>query len=242
MDALRSDPEDVHAARALGLIGDTRAVPVINRAPNSARYNGHVHLEALGRLATPEAVDYLVDHLDRYGAVEALFHTDSRRALPALRKHLRKLQNACKPYENDLATTRVCILRLSERDYRDGLLRLGEDLKESEHVRYDALDALCCYDVTPLIPRLLKLYRADTSDDIRLCCIRLLRNHPGEAITVAMADHALGMEKEPGAMIGYAVQDELLEALNNRLGTKLDSLDEMQKHLREQRMRPRPAL
>jgi hypothetical protein len=76
---------------ALGEIGDASVVPAII-ADVGEGSNNHYHMEALGNLATPEAVDYLIDHLDVYGAVEALRASGSKKALPALKKHLERLR------------------------------------------------------------------------------------------------------------------------------------------------------
>src|SRR5690606_11932780 len=44
-------------------------------------------LPALGRIGTPEAVEYLIGRLDDYGAADALVYSKSSRAIPALEAH-----------------------------------------------------------------------------------------------------------------------------------------------------------
>src|SRR5262249_45475571 len=78
---LGDDPSNVDVVYALGAIGDVKAVPAIIKAANAAQINHHCYLAGLGRLPTPEAVDYLIANLDK-GGVEALFASHSPRALP----------------------------------------------------------------------------------------------------------------------------------------------------------------
>jgi HEAT repeat protein len=226
---LRANPADCHLATVLAEIGDPTAVPVIVKALKSERNGYDIYLQALGRLGTPEAVDCLIEHLDEYGAVEGLFESRSPRALPALRKHLRKLESSNRRDDIDLSTTRVCILRLSEPDPREALLRWGEDRKELHDVRVHALWALCDYDASPLAARILRLYETDRDNSIRLFCIRLLQDKPGEAITRAMVRHALVEGRDE-----WECADDLVQALSHRLDKRFRNLEELRRYLREQ--------
>jgi HEAT repeat protein len=89
--------------------------------------NRHLMLLALGKIGTPQAVDFLIEHLDEYCAPEALIETRSEKALPALKKHLEKLEKSdAKDKHIDLAQTRIAVVRLSEKDPRESLMALAE--------------------------------------------------------------------------------------------------------------------
>src|SRR5262249_27515560 len=150
--------------------------------------NRGVFIGALGEIGGGGAVDYLIREVQRdsYYAIEALFHTGRPKALPVLEKHLDKLRKSGKADELDLATNQIAVLRLKHKDPRGMLLGLAEDRKQSDWMRTGALQALGHYDVTPHSDRLLRLYRADTDDRMRMFCIRLLCDLPGIKITEAM--------------------------------------------------------
>jgi HEAT repeat protein len=237
---------------ALGEIGDKSAVSVIIAAFDSS--NSCNHLTALGKLATAEAVDFLIKHLEEkvpenapraegctiewnpvYEAAEALGRANDPRALPALEKHLERLKARNRPEDHSsLSATRIAIVRLKHKDPRDPLLELAEDTRGSRDFRGDALLALRGYDrATEHVKRILKIYKDDPNTDIKRFCIWLLADSKLEGITEAMMDHALiAEEKSQGdsATVGY-----LVEALNKRLAVHCRTIDDMRSHIKELR-------
>jgi HEAT repeat protein len=114
--ALASSEYLVAAVWALGEIGDKRSVPVLIRVFTGT--NRDFSLESLGKIATPEAVDFIIRHLDSYHAPEALYTTKSEKAMPALKAHLNKIDAGKIVNQNmeiNRAATRVAIIRLSEK-------------------------------------------------------------------------------------------------------------------------------
>jgi hypothetical protein len=214
------------------LIGDTSAVsPIIKDYEHS--HNRHYQLEALGRLATPEAVDFIIDHLEDYGATDALFASKSKKALPALEKHLGKLkQNNSPDVAIDLAATRIAIIRLSKDDCREALLQIAEDQKEDHHARWDAFEALEAYDTSSFTKRILEVYKRDPDTSIKRICIWLLQDSKFDGVTEALMDHALQAEKIK-SKDDLATEDALLQALNQRLGTVFPDMKELRTHIRE---------
>lgn len=220
---------------ALGEIGDPAAVPVIIKR-YSKDDNPHYSLQALGKLATPEAVDFVIEHLGEYGAVEALVASKSDKALPALRKHFETIQKAQGDEGSDFAITRVAIIRLSEKDPRETLLKIFEDRKEKLHVRTDALRALQNYDTKPFNKRILDLYRNDPNDDIKRFCIWLLAEEMSKEVTEAMIDHAL--VHKVTSMSDLATQHYLIDGLNKRLETDYTEMKDLQDYLRKRQKKP----
>jgi hypothetical protein len=189
---------------------------------------------ALGRIATPEAVNFLIANLDTYGAVQGLGESKSPKALPALRRHLEKLKKGDGADKDlDLAETRIAILRLEQKDPRAALLAVAEDRKERPRVRNEALRALRAYDATPFAAHIFKLYRAAKDSHIRLTCIWLLESSPLEGITEALMDHLLSIREGGGyGMLEAATEHHLRLALNKRLGTSFREVDEIREYVR----------
>jgi inosine-uridine nucleoside N-ribohydrolase/HEAT repeat protein len=216
------------AVWALGQIGDASAVPDIIKAyPKDM--GSRTDLFALARLATPQAVDFLIQHLDDYGAPEALASTKSPRALPALQKHFDRLRGQKKADSLALTETRMAVLCLSRKDPREALMAILEDPKEKSDYRFAALRAIYEYDTRHLERRLLKLYRTRKDPDTRLICFRLLENSTLDGVTEAMIQHVLTLEIP--SMRDYAARYELLTAINVRLETLFQNTDELQAHL-----------
>jgi HEAT repeat protein len=234
--ALENDAEP-NAIDALGEICDPNTVPAIvtclkKKATFSATHNRHSYFRALGHIGTPEAVEYLIECLDEgCFAVESLFESGSPKALPAIEKHLNRLQAKKQPDELDLAVAQVSALRLKHADPREHLFVLAEDRKQSQWMRTRALEALGHYDKKPVTERLLKLYRAEPDDWTRMFCIRLLRDLPGNDITEALIDQALTDRRN----VYYFSHADLLEALNQRLGTSFRTMASLTQHLQRER-------
>jgi HEAT repeat protein len=140
-EAVRDNPGGaLPAVWALGDIGDGSAAQVIMEDFGKGG-NDHYHMQALGKLATPEAVDFIIAHLDTYRAVEALCATKSAKALPVLKKHLEKLKQQKGPDNSlGLAATRIAIIRLSEEDPRETLMAIFEDAKEAPYLYSATVD------------------------------------------------------------------------------------------------------
>jgi hypothetical protein len=195
-------------------------------------WNQHLYHAALGRIGTPEAVDYLIQQLDNdCFAIDALFETRSPRALPVLERHLEKLKKKNKPEELRVACAQIAVLRLKHHDPREHLVALASDRSQSEWMRTIALGALREYDMAPFAGRLLALYRAETDDLMRMRYIRLLRDLPGKEITEAMVDQALTDNDKNY----YDSHDDLREALNRRLNTSYRTMPPLVEHLRRDR-------
>jgi HEAT repeat protein len=225
------------AVSTLGDIRDPDSVPAIIKrlkkiSPKSFAGNRHVYFRALGNIGSADAVDCLIECIDEgCFAVEALFETRSPKALPAIEKYLARLKRETDPDDLDLAVAQVCTLRLKHADPREHLLALAEDRKQSRWMRSRALRALMEYDRAPLVPRLLKLYKAEADDAERTIYIRLLCDVPGDDITEALIDHALADTKNPW----FLTQGELRDALNERLNTSFREMEPLVLHLKKLR-------
>jgi HEAT repeat protein len=229
---LRQGDGESEAIWALGEIRDPRAVPIIvANFPKSG--NKHFHLQALGKLATPEAVDFLIQHLDVYCAPEALYETRSPRALPALRQHLKRLRRTHSDVESNIAATRIAIVRLSQQDPTLTLLGLAEDAREGEHVRHDAIAALDDYDSSKLHDRLLKLFKGDTDWYVRRQCAHLLTNSSLEGVTEALTRTFLTCGGSGDYRV-QALESGLLDVLNKRLKTSFRKADDLRAFLEKQ--------
>jgi HEAT repeat protein len=230
IDSVKRRGGSYHALHALGEIGDASAVPVIIN--DFVKSGNRTHLSVLGKLATPEAVDFIIRHLDEHGAVEALCETKSEKALPSLQAHLKNLKTRKGPnYDLYSSATRIAIVRLSHKNPQEELLRIGEGKKEGDWARSDALMALREYDTTAFKERILKLFISDPSDDIKRFCIWLLEDSSLPGIKEAMMDYALVLE--PRSMGALATEHYLLEALNKRLDTMFWEMEDMKSYLKE---------
>jgi HEAT repeat protein len=223
--ALQADRYDDCAISALGEIGDPQAVPALIAAAKAGKH--WADYRALGHFSTPEAVDFLIAHLGKGFATEALFLTGSPKALPALRKHLEKLKSERKTNELELATTRIAVWRLAHADPRELLLRAAENPAESEWMRVQSLEALQEYAFSPYSDRLLQLYKNEKNEHVRLQCIRLLCKEAGAGITEALIAHALKAGRDE-----WICDDDLLETLNHRLQTSFRDMNSLRAHLK----------
>jgi hypothetical protein len=232
LETLRINPGDCDVIGALGMIGDPRAVPAVIAAYEKDRLNRHIPCYALGRLATPQAVEFLIEHLDQYGAVEALAMTKSPQALPALQQRLDKLTRTPQPKELDVAITKVAVTKLSFQNPAPHLLALAEDRSNSEWLRHEALMTLREKEYVDgaLHPRLLRLFRDDPDPEVKMFCVQLLEDSSLEGVTEAIINCAL-TAKEPRDMGEGAFQGALLEALNKRLGYSCRNLKALQDRL-----------
>src|SRR5262249_28131857 len=139
------------------------------------------------KLATPQAVEFIIKHLDEYGAVEALCLTKSEKALPALQKHLANLKADKGPnYDLYSAATRIAIVRMSHKDPREELLRIAEDKNASHWERADAFKAFREFDTKAYKKRILDLFNNDQDTDVRRFCIWLFEDSDLEGIKEAM--------------------------------------------------------
>ncbi len=219
------------AVEALGEIRDPKSVPVILARARKETLNRHIYYSVLGRIGTPEAVDYLLEHLgEGHFAVKALFESGSPKALPALEKYLERLKKTKEPDELNVATAHIGVLRLKNKDVRAQLIALAEDRKQSQWMRSGALEALGHYDLKPLAKRILQIYRTDKDDWMRMFYVRLLRGLEGKKITEAMIDQALTDNPDEYCHS----QRDLLEALNQRLHTSFRTMPALVEYLQRQ--------
>lgn len=227
--AIRLDPRFTYGIWALGRIGAAEATPDIIGALLHETLNPHFAFRALGELATPEAVDFLILHLDGSMAPEALAATKGDRTLPALRRHLEILRAAGGDEDDlNLSETVVAVIRLTHADPREALLAAAEDGRERPAVRHKALWALCNHETRAFDGRILRIYRESVDPEINMFCVLLLRESALPGVTEAMVREALSVS---GQAIWYAA-DGLLDTLNRRLGTKFKDFEALRAHLR----------
>lgn len=222
------------AVWALGMIGDPAAVPVLKK---SCRVNTDYYLTALARIGTPESVKFVVSGLNKHGssAADALVHVHPRIALPALKRYLAK-----KPKDAlDRSAARIAIVRLSEKDPRDRLMKLVEDVNEERQVRWDASATLRIhYDTKPYEKRFLAVYEKEKLPERLLGCIWVLKDSQVPGVTEAMIEHALVHKRTYGK---NDIRNALRRALGRRLGRRFATFKELQEYLRKRRAkRPRP--
>lgn len=220
------------AVHTLGEIRDPSTVPAIVACLKKVTCNRHCYFHALGRIGTPEAVECLIECLgEGCFAVDSLFESGSPKALPAIEKYLSRLRAESNPDELHLATAQVSVLRLKHTDPREHLLALAGDRKQSQWMRTRALEALGHYDKEAIAARLLKFYRAEPDDWMRMFHIRLLRDLPGDDITEALIDQALA----DGTSTYHFSHADLLDALNRRLGKSFRTMAPLAQHLQRER-------
>ncbi len=237
IETLRADPGDCAVVSALGRIGDPQAVPAVIAAFDEEKLNRHIHCAALGRLATTEGVDFLIAHLDEYGAVEALAATKSPKALSALQGLLDKLMQATQRDELEIALTKVAVTQLSEQNPTQQLLAFAEDSSNSEWLRHHALITLGQYETSALHPRLLQLFRDDPDLEVKEFCVRLLQDSSLVGVTEALIKRAL-TSGPSGDYREHDLQHALLAALNKRLGCSYRTLGALQDHLQHRSSKP----
>lgn len=232
LTAALKDDSSYSAVWALGEIRDPKTVPAILARAKKETTNRHVYFRVLGRIGTPEAVDYLLENLNEgCFAAEALFESGSPKALPALEKYLDRLTKRKKRDDLAIAVAQISVLRLKYKDPREQLITLAEDRKQSQWMRTHALEALGHYYKKPFAGRIVKLYRTDTNDWMRMFYIRLLRDLPGRDITEAMIDQALTDDKNAY----YHSHYDLVQALNQRLNTSFRTLPPLVEYLQRER-------
>jgi HEAT repeat protein len=238
---------DQESVNALGHIGDARAVPVLIekfRTLNAKRvdYATRPYISALGELKTPEAIDFLIEHLSFWDAPEALFETGSAKALPALEAHLQKMQKQTRDRDRaNLAATRIAIIRLKDRQPATTLLALAEDVEEEEQVRRDAIKVLPNYRLEPLHSRLLALYNREKDHFIRWNCIELLTESKLDQVTAAFKRDLISPRNEAAEWEETGVQESLMTALNKRMGTSFRKVEEMRAFLLKAPPVPAPS-
>jgi HEAT repeat protein len=178
------------AARALGAIGDARAIPALIQALQDPASNLVLEAaDALGAIGSYEATDALLPLLQaerieaRIAAAQALRRIADPRALPAL---IQRLERAPGPLEQ--ATLLEAITATLERAEPD-MLPIPFDLHaltrwlESEHasVRADAALALASAPTDPSLAPLLRLRLQHETEPAALAALaRALARHGNE--------------------------------------------------------------
>jgi HEAT repeat protein len=233
LDTERQGKSNVGAVWALGEIGDPRAVPIIIKKYATA-VNEHYYMEALGKLATPEGVDFIISHLGGYCAPEALHATGSKKALPALEAHLQQALKKGNQGDNalNIAATRIAIIRLRDKDPAASLVALVADVAEEKHARHDAVRALEHYELKRFHPRLLALYKNDSDPFICRMCMRYLSDSNLDGVTEAMTDAFLNPRKNAPEWEVAMDLEKLKDVLNKRLGTFFREREDLAKYLR----------
>jgi HEAT repeat protein len=214
----------------LGHARAAEAVPLFLARLKAGPGNDYTVLLALGKIATPEAVRYLIDQLevgDGDVIADALALSRSTRTVPALTAHLARLKRQPEPNTRDLAATRVALLCVSKDDPRDDLLRLAEDSREELPARRKALLALRRYDLGTLVPRILNLYATGKDCYFRRDCVEVLQNQKHPDITETMLVLARNPYNRDDPTLECA--DALLRGLNHRLHTSFFSLRDLLK-------------
>ena len=178
------------AARALGAIGDTRAVPALIQALQDPASNLVLEAaDALGAIGSPEATDALLPLLHaerieaRIAAAQALRRIADPRALPAL---FQRLEHAPGPLEQ--AALLEAIAAALERAEPDALHEAVDPHTltcwlESEHpsVRADAALALASLPTSPSLAPLLRLRLQHETEPAALAALaRALARHGNE--------------------------------------------------------------
>jgi HEAT repeat protein len=178
------------AARALGAIGDARAVPALIQALQDPASNLVLEAaDALGAIGSPDATDALLPLLHaerieaRIAAAQALRRIADPRALPAL---FQRLEHAPEPLEQ--AALLEAIAAALERAEPDALHEAVDPHTltcwlESEHpsVRADAALALASLPTSPSLAPLLRLRLQHETEPAALAALaRALARHGNE--------------------------------------------------------------
>jgi HEAT repeat protein len=243
LEQVRKDG-DRHSVYALGNIGDPRAVPLLiekfRKLDSKKVFDDPTpYICALGQLKTPESIDFLIEHLDSWHAPEALLATGSPKALPAMKAHLDRMSKQARDRDRDnIAATRVAIIRLSDSQPAAALLALAEEVKEDKEVRHDAIDALSNYPLEAFHPRLLALFNTEKDHYLRRNCITLLRDSKLDGVTAAFKRDLIKPRTWAAEWEEEEVQGSLMRALNKRLGTSFKTVDEMRAFLLNSSRKP----
>ncbi len=222
---------------ALGAIGDLSVVPALLKleiGPCSPVYS------ALGMLATPEAVDFLCDHIDNFEAADALRNAKGPKIRESLSKQLDRLKKKAKQgvdVDSTIARVEAILAEVSEQDPRERLLRTGEDAARAERDRTVALQALRDYDCSELLPRILAVLQSEPEKSrekfgtvgLSDACVRALASSRDPKVSRALFD--LGLDERLNDKRIDLYSYNLLDAVNERLGTHYFTWKFLQWHL-----------
>jgi HEAT repeat protein len=231
LTTLQRQPDNTPTIAALGKLGDARAVPALIEAYEKGRGDRGACLQALGRIGTPRAVGFVIKHLGEHEAVEGLLDSGSPKAVPALKRHLKNLQQSANRDSHEVAMTRIAIVRLNKKDPREALMKMAEDKREDRDLRWYSLRALQNNDTAGLKRRILGIYVSESNRDMKRICFWLLQDACGKEVTKAMIDHALAIP-EVHDKDDDADREYLRKELNKRLGRRFRDMDVLQAHLR----------
>lgn len=226
------DCHDVYALTALGEIGDARAVPAIIEC-SMRKFHPTFCALALGRIGTPEAVAYLIDHIDEDHAIEALGFCGDPRALKAISLYL--VRNRANEREYDarrIGAARIAVIQLASPNPVTDLLEVADDSTEPDYARFRAEMALGDHSADGNADQVLAIYKNTEEWSVKLTCIRLLSESPEEEVTATMIRHLLDMPSPHRIRDTVVIQSELHVVLNKRLNTRFLQVEDLKEYLR----------
>ncbi|MBL9087091.1 MAG: hypothetical protein JNM10_08090 [Planctomycetia bacterium] len=215
---------------ALGLLGVKDAVPALIAAGRKVREQ---LLPALGRIGTPEAVEYLIGRLDDYGAADALVDSKSPRAIPALEAHRAGLERR-PTFAGARSSARldtIAILLLRHPDPCPDLLSVVEDPLADADLRRDAVNAFLRVprdQSARYHTRLAAAYAKESTSSVCAQFLRVLSKSRAPGVTEAML-HNAAVLAAPRSKFDMAPA-WLLRMINRRLGTAYATLAEAAVH------------
>lgn len=222
LKANKGSPYD-GTVRALGTLRCGAAVPFI--IERITKNNEDECMSALGKIGTPEAIDYLVRRLDsqdlrsQYQAVEGLSLSTNRDVLPYLRKHA-----------GFYDTARIGVARLEQEDPRLALLKIAMEENEKLWVRREVLWQLKDYDLAGLEGTVIGFFLKTNVPEVRCQCIDLLSRSNSDAATKAMVRHVF--QKQAIELKGTVTHIcDVVSHLNARFHVGLLNEEEMCRYL-----------
>lgn len=225
-----------NAALTLGCIGAKEAVHLLIALSRQA--NGvKSYLVALGRIGSPQAVQYLVENLREHGAADALVAAGDKSVVPALESALAETRARSEGNRDRLREQELelAILQLKPDDPSSALLQVLEDRKNDTDLRTSAAALLHQRRMIEgnLVQeaRLAAIYLAEEDHDVREQCASALENSRARGVTAAMLRHAVSWNPDPTRKTSGPAW--LIWSLNRRLGTSFQTLDDVKRYVEE---------
>lgn len=222
-------PASRYAVYALGSIGESRAVSMLIASSGSA--DCHPRFQALAQIGTEAAIDHLVAALegpDAGDAAEVLADVVTDCATDGLRRLQARVDAGTVELDSyDREDLAYSLLAHEHPDPCPVLLARLEDEAVDLETKRDAARRLCWAGPdASLHPRIAAVYRAATDHEIRHRLQWTLEDSRAPGVTEAMLHHALTWHW-PGTLKGGSSQEDLVHALNRRLGTGFESLEDV---------------
>ncbi|SIO63112.1 Gloeo_Verruco repeat-containing protein [Singulisphaera sp. GP187] len=173
IERVRMRQADWYTLRALGQIGDARAVPALIEGVKQAYFDAQLYgqaVHALGQLKARDAVPVLLEDIDYPECIEALGEIGDSRALPALRAILDGKGGVIREGkrvtpERDAARLYAARIALTYLEGNDGVVRLAEMLDDpnlDRDQRYDVILRLGQRPDPRAVPFLAKVVKTDS--------------------------------------------------------------------------------